>query len=162
MCAVARKTLSWESWCYYVAFMTCSKTAVAYKLPKWCSKAGLTPCLDKNICVCMFLCMVLCCATFCHIGRFYTPEKRIAHQSCTKRELCSNSDRADSMLQYSKKTESFYLRVYCTPVSNVSPSTSTYEHTSYVLDHLNSFLAKHTVSIDNRNVYGPWSKPLTP
>ena len=57
------------------------------------------------------------------------------------------------MLQYSKKTESFYLRVCCTPVSNMSTSTFTYEPTSYVLDHLNSFLAKHTVSIDNRNVY---------
>ena len=58
------------------------------------------------------------------------------------------------MLQYSKKTESFYLRVCCTPVSNMSPSTFTYEPTSYVLDHLNSFLAKqNTVSIDNRNVY---------
>ena len=36
----------------------------------------------------------------------------------------------------------------------MSPSTFTYEPTSYVLDHLNSFLAKqNTVSIDNRNVY---------
>lgn len=36
----------------------------------------------------------------------------------------------------------------------MSPSTFTYEPTSYVFDHLNSLLAKqNTVTTDNQNVY---------